>query len=110
VLFCFSFAFGTAKQLVYVFLGHDVLLIGLGESVLLVVRLIEFTSAIFPKSVRVDGSEDMGHITGQGCYNSDFFVFSLLATHILFAMHINDYYYNTILTLSQSLNTYLYKN
>jgi hypothetical protein len=71
--------------------------------------LVELAGAIFPQSVRVDGSEDVGHVAGQGCYCSDVLVLPFWATHILFVMHINDYYYNTILTLSPS-PTYIYES
>ena len=108
VLFCLIFAFRTVKQHINILFSHDIFLDCFGESVLLVGCFIEFTSAILPQSIGVDGSKNVGNIAGQGCYCSHIFGLTFMPAYILFVMHINDYYYNTILTHHPSSQSIIY--
>lgn len=89
--FSFVFGLGAIEELIDVFFSHDVLLVILGGGFIIGEGFVEFSGAVFPEGVEVDGSEDVGDVArecGQGCDFLSLLAFGL----ILFLMH-NDYYY-----------------
>ena len=96
---------GSIKEHIDILLSHDVFFVVFVEGGLLVIIIgdgfVEFGRAVLPEPIGVDGPQDVGDIPCQSRHRPTLFVLFAHA-HVLFAMHINDYYYNTILTATQT--------
>jgi hypothetical protein len=70
----------------------------LGGGFIISKGFVEFGGTIFPKSVEVDGSENVRDVASESGDSWGFLSLSAFEL-ILFLMH-NDYYYNSIMRLA----------
>lgn len=60
MLFCFGFRLRTVKETIDIFFGHQIFFVDCGGGLLFIFDgFVEFSRAVFPQLVRVDGPKDM---------------------------------------------------